>query len=374
MSLMLFSNFSPKGGGAINLIFGLILFVLVSCFLSRNLMRFYFMFEAVLIPIFLVIMGWGYQPERLRASLYIFFYTLCASLPLLLIVVVIISGAGRGVVEVVATGPGVNSEVVCLISIRAFLVKFPIYLFHLWLPKAHVEAPVSGSIVLAGILLKLGGFGVILFIAFFVCSGYYNNIIRRLSVVGRGLLALIILRVSDIKVAIAYSSVVHIRIIIVILFSMRVAGAVGGVWIIVAHGLASSGIFRGANMMYERSHSRRLIRNKGVLRVLPFFRVIWFLLIIINFAGPFTLNLYREILIIGGLVRLRWAMGAPILFMCFFSAAYNLHLFAITQQGILKVYYGPDVNLREGLALGFHILPGLILLGGLVLLNEVYKF
>lgn len=125
-----------------------------------------------------------------------------------------------------------------------------------------------------------------------------------MSIVGARILALIILRMSDIKVAIAYSSVVHISIVIVVYTRNRVLGIVGGLWIILAHGITSSGIFSAANMIYERSHSRRLINNKGVLRMIPFFTILWFLLIVLNFGGPFTINLFREIIIIGGLIRL----------------------------------------------------------------------
>ncbi len=101
-----------------------------------------------------------------------------------------------------------------------------------------------------------------------------------------------------------------------------------------AHGLTSSGIFRGANIIYERSHSRRIILNKGVLRALPAFTLFWFLLIIINFAGPFTLNLFREILIINSVLAISVFTGAPVFFFCFFSAAYSLVLYASSQQGL----------------------------------------
>lgn len=109
---------------------------------------------------------------------------------------------------------------------------------------------------------------------------------------------------TDMKVAIAYSSVVHMRIVIVVLIRVNRMGVVGGLWIMIAHGITSSGMFGGANMIYERRHTRSLVRNKGVLRLLPFFTMIWFLLIVMNFAGPFTINLFSEIIIISSLMRI----------------------------------------------------------------------
>jgi len=122
---------------------------------------------------------------------------------------------------------GING-VILLVIRAAFLVKFPIYFFHLWLPKAHVEAPVSGSILLAGVLLKLGGYGLYLMMVFFSPGLLLNGGVISLSLVGRGLLGLIILRITDMKVAIAYSSVVHIRMVIVVLLGVRRIGVVGG--------------------------------------------------------------------------------------------------------------------------------------------------
>ena len=373
--LMVGANFNVVRKSLFSGLVELSLLLLLFCFMVKRVLSFYFYFEAVLIPIFLMVLGWGYQPERLRAALYIFFYTLTASLPLLIMIIVLTEERGRTSIVILSSRISFSSNLVIFLLVIAFIVKFPIYYFHLWLPKAHVEAPVSGSIILAGVLLKLGGYGMFLVIIFSRCNLLVNNFLSILAILGAALLALIILRISDIKVAIAYSSVVHIRIVIVVFTRNSLLGLIGGIWIIIAHGVTSSGMFRAANMMYERSHRRSLVNNKGVLRLIPFFRIMWFLLAMLNFAGPFTINLFREILMIRALIRLSWWWRLLIGAICFFSAAYNLNLFASTQQGIsvnLAIGYN-NIRQRERLVLFSHIWPGVLLLAGLIILSNNIK-
>ena len=303
---------------------------LVFTFNTTNIIIFYFFFEWSLIPIFFIIIGWGYQPERLKASLSLFFYTLFASLPLLISIVIIINWSGSVKLRIIITQGMPNF--LWTITVLAFLVKFPMYFVHLWLPKAHVEAPVSGSIILAGVLLKLGGYGIIRLIRVTNIRIISSQIIA-LALIGGGILGVLCIVQRDIKVVIAYSSVVHIALVIAGRLRLTKWGFEGVLIIILAHGVCSSGIFAAANMIYERRHSRRFFFNSGLLNRRAIFRIVWFVLIVANFGGPFTYNLLGEILLILNLSSLAINSLSVVLFLSFFSAAYRLILYRSTNQG-----------------------------------------
>nr|YP_010406807.1 NADH dehydrogenase subunit 4 [Labidocera rotunda]URC16608.1 NADH dehydrogenase subunit 4 [Labidocera rotunda] len=367
--LMILANFKVMSKSLFSGLVEMSLILLLLCFAVKSILSFYFYFEAVLIPIFLLVMGWGYQPERLSAAFYMFFYTLVASLPLLLAIVFLMGEMGSMSTLLPPLTFSMSNNVLLMMLVMAFMVKFPIYFFHLWLPKAHVEAPVSGSMILAGVLLKLGGYGLFITMMFSGCNMLVNSILSTTAIVGAAALSMMILRMADMKVAIAYSSVVHMSMVIVVFSSNSMLGLVGGLWMMIAHGITSSGMFSAANMMYERSHSRSLINNKGVLSLMPFFTMLWFMLIVLNFAGPFTINLFSEILMISSLMSMTWFWSIMIGAICFFSAAYNLNLYASTQQG-QTANVGTNFNsfnTRESLTLVSHVWPAVILLLSLVL-------
>lgn len=340
-----------------NIVF--LLFILLLTFSCINLFLFYVFFERSLIPTLFLILGWGYQPERLQAGLYLLFYTLFASLPLLIALFYIINNF-YSLNFLFIKEFRVENFLLYLFLVFAFLVKMPIFMVHLWLPKAHVEAPVSGSIILAGVLLKLGGYGLIrIFVVVINVSLKWNIFWVVLRLVGGFLVSLICLRQIDLKSLVAYSSVAHMSLVIGGLIVLLRWGWGFSYSLMIAHGLCSSGLFYLVNLTYERLGRRSLLINKGILSFMPRVALWWFLLCSRNMAAPPSLNLMGEI----GLINrvLGWSQISIILliFVSFFSAAYSLYLYSFSQHGKFNngnYSFSFALN-REFLVLILHWLP-----------------
>nr|AFQ62151.1 NADH dehydrogenase subunit 4 [Noteridae sp. MJTNT-2012] len=309
-------------------------FFLFLTFTSMNLIMFYLFFEASLVPIFLIVMGWGYQPERFQASIYLLFYTLFASLPMMLGIFYIY--LCEGTLSFSLMFSEFSSFYLYFCMIVAFLVKMPMFMVHLWLPKAHVEAPISGSMILAGVLLKLGGYGLIrLLFMFSSLSKLFSSFLISLSMVGACLVSLLCLRQVDMKILIAYSSVVHMGLVLGGIMTLSVWGMSGSFMMMIAHGLCSSGLFCLANISYERVGSRSLMMNKGMMNIMPSMTLWWFLLSSSNMAAPPSLNLMGEISLLTCILSWSGYTMVALMLVSFFSAAYSLFLFSFSQHGSL---------------------------------------
>nr|APX40208.1 NADH dehydrogenase subunit 4 [Psylliodes laevicollis] len=312
----------------------IMIFLMIALFLtfsSMNLFIFYLFFEISLIPTLILIIGWGYQPERLEAGIYLLFYTMLMSLPMLLMIFYLYKNMSLNFMFLYND---LNSMFMYLCMNFVFFIKIPMFFLHLWLPKAHVEAPVSGSMILAGIMLKLGGYGLLrLMIMFQLFINNWNMLIIVVSMFGGFIISLVCMRQSDMKSLIAYSSVSHMGLALAGLMTLNYWGMWGALVMMLAHGLCSSGLFCLANLMYERTLSRSLYLNKGLLNLIPSFSLYWFLLLSSNMAAPPSLNLLSEIMLINSLVSYSNINMLWLSLISFFSAAYSLFLYSYSQHG-----------------------------------------
>nr|ABV02285.1 NADH dehydrogenase subunit 4 [Plecoglossus altivelis] len=342
---------------------------LILAFGATEIIMFYVMFEATLVPTLIIITRWGNQAERLNAGTYFLFYTLAGSLPLLVALLLLQNETGTlSLITLQYSQPLHLSAwgdklwwAGCLI---AFLVKMPLYGVHLWLPKAHVEAPIAGSMVLAAVLLKLGGYGMIrMMLMLDPLSKELAYPFIVLALWGVIMTGSICLRQTDLKSLIAYSSVSHMGLVAGGILIQTPWGFTGAIILMIAHGLASSALFCLANTAYERTHSRTMLLARGLQMALPLTATWWFVANLANLALPPLPNLMGELVIITAMFNWSYWTIAITGVGTLITASYSLYLFLTSQRGPLPAHIvalDPS-HTREHLLLTLHLLPILLL-------------
>lgn len=340
--------------------FIILLIIMLLRFICLNFLIFYILFEISLIPTFFLIIKWGLRDGRVVARFYLLFYTLFFSIPLMIFLFIIYLNLNTISFILLRIKYVEINLLIYYIIILSFLVKIPIFMIHSWLLKAHVEAPVFGSILLAALLLKLGGYGLLRFNYLIYISMRYEFYLIILRLIGRLILRLVCLINIDIKIIVAYSSVVHMGIILVGLLINRKLGFISAYIIIVSHGLCSSGLFYIINIYYFRTNRRLLLFNKGLINYIPRLRKYFFLLLTSNISAPFSLNLVGEILLLMIIFRWRKIVMFFIALICIFRFIYSLYLYSYSQHGvnyILKNILFNSGKINEYINLIIHWLP-----------------
>ena len=318
-------------------------FLSMVSFASLDVLLFYIAFEAILIPMFILIGVWGARERKIKAAYYFFLYTLFGSLFMLFAIFNIYYICRTTHYDAILSTEFTahDQRVLWICFFIAFSVKIPTFPFHVWLPEAHVEAPTVGSVILASLLLKLGGFGFIRYVLPILPQAceFFSPVIYSLAIVSIIYGSLAAIRQIDLKKIIAYSSVAHMNVVVLGLFSNTQQGLDGAMYLMVAHGIVSGALFFCVGILYDRYHTRLLKYYSGLTQVMPAFAAAFFVFTLANMGFPGTANFIGELLVFLGLLQTNVIIMALASTGVVLSAIYSIWLFGRACFGALKIKY-----------------------------------
>ena len=338
-------------------------FLLIQVFCVLDLFLFYIYFESVLIPMFLIVGIWGSRERKIRAAYQFFLYTLLGSLLMLIALLCIYFQTGSTDLQFLwnIEFSEKHQFLFWLAFFASFAVKIPMIPFHIWLPEAHAEAPTAGSVILAGILLKMGGYGFMRFSIpmFPLATVYFTPIIYTLSLLATIYASFTTLRQIDLKKIIAYSSISHMGFVTIGLFTLNIQGVEGSVFLMLSHGLVSSALFLSIGILYDRYKTRIIRYYGGFVQVMPIFTIFLLFFVFSNIGFPGTSSFVGELLVLLGIFQLNIFVTFFIAVSMVLGAAYSIWFFNRISFGLLKTHYFKvfqDLSRRE-----FWILISLVL-------------
>ena len=337
-------------------------------FCALDALLFYVFFEATLIPMFIIIGVWG-GPKRVYAALKFFLYTLLGSLLSLVALIYLynVSGGSFSLLEFYRLPLALPAQILVFIAFFvAFAVKVPMWPVHTWLPDAHVEAPTGGSVVLAAIMLKLGGYGFLRLSLPIVPDASHElaGFVIALSLIAVVYIGLVALVQADMKKLIAYSSISHMGFVTLGIFIFNSHGMEGAIMQMVSHGFVAGALFLCVGVLYDRMHTRQIADYGGVVNTMPVFAALFMMFAMANSGLPGTSGFVGEFMVIMGAVKVNFWYAFAAATTLIFGAAYTLWLYKRVIFGAVanpKVAGLSDINLREFLVLGLLAVPVLVM-------------
>lgn len=335
-------------------------FSLIFLLLVNDIFYFFIFFEILLIPMFIIIIKYGSRFKKIEAGYKYVIYTIIGSLLFILSIILIYNlynTTNNEIIQILMYEEIFNIKlIIWILFFFSFAIKIPIFPFHIWLPMAHTEAPATGSVILAAILLKIGVFGFLRYsisILGLEVNMYLSPIVITLCLISIIYSLFIIYKIIDIKKIIAYSSIIHMNYLLIGIYVFEKNSVIGSYYTVISHGIISAGLFILIGIIYRRYHTRNIIYIKGLSNVLPIFSMIYFIFIISNMSIPLTSSFPGEFLILLGVYKGSIIISIILILLLLVSTGYNMLLINKVIFGNISTHIKKyrDITLNEILTL-----------------------